>query len=91
MLAGQGSASGDQLLGGRPIQTHVSLRGVHGLGDTQPVPEQVTPEGEGGVPVNGGRRTRDIVAARVGHDMGGGERDPTLKTFWVFGPGSGLR
>ena len=37
------------------------------------------PEVQGGVPINGGRRTWDIVTARVGDDVGGGEGNTTWK------------
>src|SRR5829696_1734125 len=81
------SASGDQFLSGRPVQPHVPLSGIHGFRDAQPVAEQVTPERQGGVPVNGGRSTRDVFSARIRYDVGGSEGNPASETVWVFRPG----
>ena len=83
-------AARDQLLGGRPVQTHIALRGVHGLGDPQPVAEQVAPERQGGVPVDGRRRTWDVLAAWVGHHVSRGEGDPALETLRMLCPGPWL-
>src|SRR5829696_4745028 len=79
VLTRHGSTAGDQLLGGRPVQAHVALGRVHGLRDPQTVAEQVTPKGQGGVPVNRGRSTRDVLSSRIWHDMGGSEDDPALE------------
>ena len=46
----------------RPVQAHAALRGVHRLGDAEAVRPEVAAEGEGGVPVDGGRRVgRDVA------------------------------
>src|SRR5215213_575740 len=80
------SASGDQLLSGRPVQPHVPLSGIHGFRDAQPVAEQVTPERQGGVPVNGGRSTRDVLSAKIRYDVGGSKDNPASETVRVFRP-----
>ena len=90
MLASDGRAAADQLLGGRPVQTHIALRSVHGLGNTEPVAEQVTPESQGGLPIDGRRRTWDVLAARVGHDMSRSKGDPALETLRMLWPGTWL-
>ena len=46
--------------GGRPVQAHAALGGVHRLGDAEAVRPQVAAEGERGVPVDGGRGARDV-------------------------------
>ena len=76
MLVGERRTPSDQLLGGSPVQTHIALRSVHGLGDTQPVAEQVAAERQSGLPVDGRRRTWDVLAAWVGHHMSRGKGDP---------------
>src|SRR5215213_8736449 len=86
VLPRYGTASGDQLLSGRPVQPHVPLSGIHGFGDAQPVTEQVTPERQSGVPVNRGRSTGDVVSARIRYDVGGSEGNPASETVGVFRP-----
>ena len=81
VLAGQGRASRDQLLGSRPVQTHIALRSVHGLGDPKAVAEQVAAERQSCLPVDGRRRTRDVLAAWVGHHVSRGKGDPALETL----------
>ena len=87
MLSSQRRAAGDQLLGGRPVQTHVALCGVHGFGDAHPVAEQMTPKRQGGLPVNGGGRAWDVLTAWVGHDVRRGEGDPALESLRMLRPG----
>src|SRR5215211_2706129 len=86
MLLRKGGAAGDQLLGCRPVQTHVALCGVHRLGHSHPVTEQVPPELTRGLPVDGGRRAWHILRARVGHDMRRRERDSALESLGMFCP-----
>ena len=45
----------DEFAGGGPVQAHAALRGVHGVGDAEPVRPQFVPVGQGGVPVDDGR------------------------------------
>ena len=85
---GLGGAAGDQLLRRRPVQTHVPLGGVHRLGHTQAVAEQVGAERQGGVPVDGGRRTGDVLGVRIDHDVGRREGDPGLVRLRVVDPGA---
>ena len=68
---GLGGGAADQLGRARPVQAHAALGGVHRLGDAESVGPQVTAEGEGGVPVDGGGRVGRRVAQRVGDDVGG--------------------
>src|SRR4029453_19017641 len=88
--ASNGSAASDQFFGGRPIQTHIALRGIHGLGDAQPVAEQVTPEREGGVPVNDCWRTGNVLTAWVGHHMSRRKGGPALEGLGMLSPRSWL-
>src|SRR4029450_296418 len=86
MLAGEGRASGDQLLGGGPVQPHVALGSVHGLGGPQPVAEQMTAKCESGLPVNDRWCTRDVLAAWVGDDVCRSEGDPALEWLRMLRP-----
>ena len=83
---GLGGAAGDQLLRRRPVQTHVPLGGVHRLGHTQAVAEQVGAERQGGVPVDGGRCSGDVLRVRIDHDVGRREGDPGLVRLRVVDP-----
>ena len=83
---GLGGAAGDQLLRRRPVQTHVPLGGVHRLGHTQAVAEQVSAERQCGVPVDGGRRTGHVLRVRVDDDVSRREGDPGLVRLRVVDP-----
>ena len=59
----------DQLLAGFPVEAHATLRGVHGLGNSEPVAPDVAAEGEGALPVDDGRRKRADVSEGVSDHM----------------------
>ena len=66
-----GHRAADQLLRRRPVQAHPALRGVHRLGDAQPVRPQVPAEGERRLPVQLRRTGRVAARQRVGDDVRG--------------------
>ena len=66
-----GGRAADQLARGLPAEAHAALRGVHRLGDGQPVRPQVAAERERRLPV----QPPPGLAQRVGHHVGGRERD----------------
>ena len=57
--------AGDQLPRLSPGQAHAALRGVHGLGDPEPVVPQEVPEADRGLPVDLAVRRRRDVRRRV--------------------------
>ena len=64
----------DQLLGGRPVDPHAALRGVHRLGEAEPLVPEPAAKAESVLPVD--RRLAHPGVAlgdRVGHDVRGGE------------------
>jgi hypothetical protein len=71
----------------RPI---VALRGIHRLGNPEPVAEEVLPERQGGLPIDHGRRTWDVLATWVRDDVCRSERDSAAESLWMFRPGPGL-
>ena len=91
VLAGEGRATGDQLLGGGPVQAHIALRGVHRLGNPEPVAEEVLPERQGGLPIDHGRRTWNVLATGIRDDVGRSKRDSAAESLRMFRPGAGLR
>ena len=83
-------AAAHQLLDRVPVQAHVALGGVHGLGHAEAVTEQLPPEGQGRLPVDSGRSAGHVVTQRVGGDVRGGEGHPARVGLWVLDPGTGL-
>ena len=65
--------------GGRPVEAHAALGGVHGLGDAQAVATTVARGRRGWRPSRGGGRAGRVVGQRVGDDVGGGVGDPTAE------------
>ncbi len=59
----------DQLLRFGPTEPHAALRRIHRFGDAEPEIPQPVPEGEGALPVDGGRQPRIIVGQWIGHHM----------------------
>ena len=66
------------------------MRGVHGLGDAEPVAEQVPPKPQSGFPVDSRRRTWDVLAAWVGDDVRSRKCNPALERLRMLGPGARL-
>ena len=59
----------DELLARLPIETHAALRGVHRLGDAEPVLPDVAPERQRALPIDDGRRGRADVGERIRDDV----------------------
>ena len=66
----------DELAGGRGIQSHVPLGGVHGVGDAETPRVHRAAEVERRIPVDLGGLTGRVVGPRHGHDVRRGIRDP---------------
>ena len=65
----------DELAGGRGVQAHVALRGVHGVGDAEAPRVDVAAERERRVPVDVGGLARGVVGRGPRHDVRGGVGD----------------
>ena len=74
-----GHRADDQLAGGRPVETHAALGGVHGVGHRQAPRPEMAADGQGGVPVHAGFRPRGVLGERIGDDMGRGEDTTALQ------------
>jgi hypothetical protein len=80
------SAAANELLNRRPVQPHVALCGVHRLGNTETVTEEVSPKRQCGVPVNARRRPGYVVAQRVHGHVRCGEHFAVSETARVLDP-----
>ncbi len=74
---GLGGAPRDELTGGGRVEPHVALGGVHRVGDAEAEGPDVVPVGEGRIPVEVRRRTGDVLAPGLRHDVRGGVRGAT--------------
>ena len=71
----------DQFQRGRPVQPHAALRGVHRLGDAKAEVPDVLAKRNGAVPVDRRGQPRIALGQRIGHRVGGRERDAVQRAF----------
>ncbi len=84
---GGADRAADQFERGRPVEAHAALRGVHGFRDAEAEIPQALAIGDGLVPVDGGLQPRIRIGERIGHHVGGRERDAVHRPAHLVGEG----
>ena len=68
-FTGDFCAAGDELTGGRRVQSHVSLSSIHGISDAKAPGVDIPSEGESGIPIDVGRSARGVVGMHLRNDV----------------------